>query len=224
MLAWAVDQELIVLNPWRDLKKLPAKQRICNANLDHFKTIIEQSPEWLQWAFYTAYACSLRFGIVELFNLRWDAFNWRQGYVQLHQGKSGKLKRVFPPQEYMHTAWHRYQEDMASGIVFVCHRAGKRVLSYKEAWKQAVKRAGLEHMGLHPYDIRHVAATEMLANGADLAAVSAQLGHSSVVTTGTFYAHVTAGSQQRASQKLTPLAADTQVIPKMITYKKNDKG
>ncbi len=68
------------------------------------------------------------------------------------------------------------------------------------------KKAGFEGMGIRPYDIRHVAASEMLANGADLAAVSAQLGHSSVITTGTFYAHVTVGSQQKASTMLPPLS------------------
>ncbi len=52
---------------------------------------------------------------------------------------------------------------------------------------------------LRPYDIRHIAATEMLARGADLAAVAAQLGHSNVATTGGSYAHVTAGSQTRAA-------------------------
>ncbi len=173
--------------------------------MQDFKRIILNSPEWLQWALYTAYSCSLRFGQVELFSLTWDAFVWRQGYVQLYQGKSGKIKRVYPPQEYMERAFLRYEEDTRHGIPLVCHRDGRRVLDYMGAWKRSLKKSGLEHMGIRPYDIRHVAATEMLANGADLAAVSAQLGHSTVVTTGTYYAHVTAGAQQRASQKLTPL-------------------
>ncbi len=43
------------------------------------------------------------------------------------------------------------------------------------------------------------------------APLSAQLGHSSVVTTGTFYAHVTAGSQQRASRMLPSLTSDSLV-------------
>ena len=52
---------------------------------------------------------------------------------------------------------------------------------------------------MRPYDIRHIAATEMLARGADLAAVAAQLGHGNVATTGGTYAHVTPGSQARAA-------------------------
>ena len=79
----------------------------------------------------------------------------------------------------------------------MCHRGGKKVLSYKEAWATAIKKAGIPHFRM--YDVRHVSASEMLARGADLAAVSAQLGHSSVATTGSVYTHVTPGSQQRAA-------------------------
>ena len=75
---------------------------------------------------------------------------------------------------------------------------------------------------MRPYDIRHIAATEMLARGADLAAVAAQLGHSNVATTGGTYAHVTAGSQARAAALMPSIGAgnadgdtgDTEVIRK----------
>ena len=112
-------------------------------------------------------------------------------------GKSGKIKTVFPPRQYMEEAHRRFLEDMAAGIPLVCHRKGKHVLDYRTAWDKAVKDAGLPHMPM--YSIRHAAASEMLARGADLAAVAAQLGHSSIATTSIFYAHVTPGSQQRAA-------------------------
>lgn len=221
ILAWGADQSLISFNPWRDFKRLPTKQRLFTATLADFQRILVNCPEWLKWAFATAYACSLRFGQVELFSLQWSAFQWRGGYVQLFQGKSGRLKRVFPPKEYMIEAQKRYEEDVRNGIVYVCHRNGLRVVTYKEAWKTALKLSGLQGVNIRPYDIRHVAASEMLAAGADLAAVSSQLGHSSVVTTGTFYAHVTAGAQQRASAKLPSLDVGVQVGVQEVY--KNDK-
>ena len=58
------------------------------------------------------------------------------------------------------------------------------------------------------YAIRHASASEMLAQGADLAAVAAQLGHSSVTITGSTYAHVTAGGQQRAAALMPGLGDD----------------
>ena len=96
----------------------------------------------------------------------------------------------------------RYESDMAAGIALVCHRDGARVLSFRTAWENACRRAGVK---MCPYDIRHIAATEMLARGADLAAVAAQLGHSSVATTGAFYAHATISGQTQAASLMPPL-------------------
>lgn len=52
------------------------------------------------------------------------------------------------------------------------------------------------------YALRHIAASEMLAAGADLAAVAAQLGHKNLTTTGAFYTHALASSQRRAAMGL----------------------
>lgn len=198
ILAWGVDQQLILLNPWRDYKRLPVKRHIVSTNLMHIRMVYECAPEWLQWAMKTMYACSLRAGQTELFSLAWSSFDFRRGMVTVRQGKSGHIKRVFPPVQYMQEAEKRYNEDMSAGIPLVCHRSGGRqVLSYSKAWAQAIKDAGLQHFPMH--HIRHAAASEMIGAGADLASVSAQLGHSSVSTTGNTYAHVTAGGQQRAA-------------------------
>ncbi|MDE5833110.1 MAG: tyrosine-type recombinase/integrase, partial [Desulfovibrio sp.] len=91
---------------------------------------------------------------------------------------------------------------MKAGIPLVCHRGGSKVLSFRPAWLNACKKAGVV---MRPYDIRHIAATEMLARGADLAAVAARLGHTNVAATGAFYAHVTAGSQSRAAALMPSL-------------------
>ena len=63
---------------------------------------------------------------------------------------------------------------------------------------------------MRPYAIRHIAATEMLARGADLAAVAAQLGHSNVATTGGTYAHVSPGSQARAAALMPSLDTESE--------------
>lgn len=60
---------------------------------------------------------------------------------------------------------------------------------------------------MRPYDIRPIAASEMFARGADLAAVAAQLGHCSVATTGAVYAHVTASGQSMAARVMPVMDA-----------------
>lgn len=197
ILAWGVEEQLISRNPWRDFRRLKAPRKIISATLADVQRIVSVAPDWLAWAILTTYALAMRPGIVELFSLTWDSFNWRLGVVQYRQGKSGAVKRVVPPSWYLVEAEARCRGDMSAGIPWVCHRAGRRVLCYQDAWRKAVRDASLS--GLRFYDVRHVAASEMLAAGADLPAVSAQLGHSSTHTTATTYAHAVPGAQQRAA-------------------------
>ena len=76
----------------------------------------------------------------------------------------------------------------------------QRVL--KEVWKSACNRAGVS---MRLYDIRHISITEMLAQGADLASVAAQAGHSSIETTAKNYAHVTPKGQRHAASLIPEL-------------------
>lgn len=165
--------------------------------LEDIVAVYQHAPDWLQWAMKTCYFLSLRPGHVELFSLLWTAFNWQRGLVVVRQGKSGIIKTVVAPQTYLTQALQRCTQDTVAGIPYVCHRNGRPVVNYRKGWDLAVKAAGLTHFRM--YDIRHVAATTMLALGADLASVSAQLGHTSVTTTGNTYAHVTVGAQQKAA-------------------------
>lgn len=133
ILEWGKDQDLIHLNPWRDYKRLPAKKYVIKTSIDDFRQLISYCSDWLKWALATAYALAMRPGQVELFRLQWTDFNWRFGYVQYARGKTGRLKRVVPPPAYWEETHKRYLEDMAAGIPLLCHRAGKRVLSYHSA-------------------------------------------------------------------------------------------
>src|SRR5262249_22297044 len=71
-------------------------------------------------------------------------------------------------------------------------------------FKQALERAGLPSIRFH--DLRHTAATLMLADGVPLVTVSKILGHSSSAVTATIYAHALDESKASAigalSQKL----------------------
>jgi integrase len=64
------------------------------------------------------------------------------------------------------------------------------------AFQRYLEAAGLPKMRLH--DLRHGAATLMVAQGVHLKVVAAQLGHSSTATTDKFYAHIAPSSLQEA--------------------------
>jgi len=57
----------------------------------------------------------------------------------------------------------------------------------RDAFRRALKRAGVGHH--RPYDLRHTFASLLLAEGAPLPYVAAQLGHSNPTTTLRHYAH-----------------------------------
>ena len=69
--------------------------------------------------------------------------------------------------------------------------------------RRACRKAGVS---MPMYALRHIAASEMLARSADLAAVAAQPGHRNITSTGAFYTHALAASQKRAALALQSCA------------------
>ena len=66
-----------------------------------------------------------------------------------------------------------------------------------KAFKRILAAAGLPDIRFH--DLRHTAATHMLANGIDLVTVSRRLGHTQASTTLNTYAHAVPGTQEKAA-------------------------
>jgi site-specific recombinase XerD len=67
----------------------------------------------------------------------------------------------------------------------------------------ARERAGLPNIPWH--HLRHFAATALLAEGEDLYVVSRMLGHASITTTASFYAHVQPSMLRRSADRMDEL-------------------
>ncbi|MFO7942997.1 MAG: site-specific integrase [Anaerolineales bacterium] len=67
----------------------------------------------------------------------------------------------------------------------------------QKAFKRALAAAGLPDIRFH--DLRHTAATHMLANGVDVLTVSRRLGHTKASTTLDIYGHAVPGLQEKAA-------------------------
>ena len=202
-LNWCEQQDLLSENPWGKYKRIAgAKHKPRTGTLEDFAKIFPVLPPWLQWAARTALALCLRPGESELFRLEWTAFDWRSQAVTVFMGKTNSTKLVFPPTSYMDEAWQRFQQDKAHDHRLVCRDRKNRMINHgvcSEAWRAACEKVGVR---MPMYALRHIAASEMLANGADLAAVAAQLGHKDMTTTAAFYTHALASSQRRAALSL----------------------
>ena len=208
ILTWGVNQQLIYTNPWAGVPKLREEPLLVTATLADFKKIMKHSAPHLAWAIEVSLYLALRPGYVELLSLKWENFNWEHGYVDVRQGKGGGIKRVIPSAAFMGRAKKRFLRDQSKNIPWVIHFRGRQILSLRTAWKAAKKRAGYSSSKIRLYDIRHVAATEMLGRGADPAAVQHQLGHKQLSTTINTYTHVMAGAQRKAAELIPDLAGD----------------
>jgi integrase len=138
---------------------------------------------------------------VELFRLRWSAFDFGHGAVTVLMGKVGRAKTVFPPAAYLSEAWERFCADGQDKELYVCRNSrGGTVHQYQDLLAQARRKAGIKQFSF--YALRHIAATQMIAAGADVAAVAANLGHSSPAITLKHYAHALPQAQKAASEAL----------------------
>ncbi len=131
------------------------------------------------------YATGLR--VSELISLRREALH--DGWLEV-RGKGGK-ERIVPIGDVAMAALVRWLHDVPteSGWIFPTRRG--RPMSRQNMWLRIRRYAALADITgkLSPHVLRHAFATHLVTHGADLRAVQAMLGHSSITTT-EIYTHV----------------------------------
>lgn len=162
--------------------------------------------------------CGLSWGDIDLdagqMHIR---VQWTRGLVryELRQLKTEQSRRVVPlTPEMVEVLMEMKSADMAHGWgsdsdpVFHDPWVGERLDPTRLAGrlKTALKAAGLPIVRFH--DLRHSAASLMLASGVDIVAVSRVLGHSNVTTTLNTYGHTDDRARRKAVESLrTALSA-----------------
>ena len=200
--SWCAEHDFIEANPWAKYGNLKGDGAHLSGSLEDFRRIYALLPAWMQWACRTAMALCLRPGVAELFSLKWASFSWKEKSVSVWMPKVKYAKTVYPPEAYMTEAYERYCADGKDGSLLACRNASGepvRAEVYAGAWRRACIKAGVR---IPLYAVRHIAASQMLAGGADLAAVAAQLGHRDITTTGRYYLHALPEAQRRAGMAL----------------------
>lgn len=204
---YCASEDLIPENPWAKYKALPAEHGQHSGTAEDFQRIYAVLPAWMQWACRTASALCVRPGETELFGLRWAAVDWTHGTVTVWQGKVRRQKVVYPPAWWLAEASGRFRADGSNPDTLMIRTArGKSGANgYLRVMRRARKLAGVRSFPL--YALRHLTASQLLAEGADPAAVAAQLGHSTPATTLRYYAHALPSAQRAAAAKLMPFSA-----------------
>ncbi len=187
----AIRWGLITQNP-ADLVEKPKRQRSTPTlwTLDqavHFLDAARDTRHYLLYA--TLLGTGLRLG--EALSLQWSDVDLARGVVLVRGGKTANARRaVLLPAELVRDL------KAARGLGLVFPGANPWTIR-KCHFYPLVKRLGLPRIRLH--DLRHLHGTFLLEAGADLASVSARLGHSSKAFTLQTYVHTLTSGQEKAA-------------------------
>ena len=176
-----------------------------------------------------ALALGMRQG--EALGLRWDAVDLKAGVLhvraalqwvgkqwQLVEPKSERSRRAvaLPHVAILALRAHRVQQRkerllagpdwQETGLVFTTRTGGALdPINLTKAFKRLLKKAGLPEVRFH--DLRHTAATFLLAQGVDPRTIMETLGHSQISLTLNTYSHVLPVLQKEAAVRMNELLA-----------------
>ncbi|NLI80381.1 MAG: tyrosine-type recombinase/integrase [Deltaproteobacteria bacterium] len=148
----------------------------------------------LQWAIEVVWNTGSRPGPKELFALRWsEHVDFDRGVVRM-MGKRD-LYREVPMSDAFRARLLTMRAQAKTDHVI--EYEGRPITQLRRSVKNAARRAGLTY-SVCIYDVRQLFATVLLSRGADLAAVSRILEHTSTKMTADQYNHLLSGEKKRA--------------------------
>jgi integrase len=106
----------------------------------------------------------------EALNLKWDDVDLKNDVIAI-KGTKTKYDRYIP----VSRALKRILEEINREYVYVFSYRGKKLSNFRESFKTACKRAGLNDLRVH--DLRHVFASKMVMSGTSLYITGELLGH-----------------------------------------------
>lgn len=202
---YAVRQELIAASPmrlWRKAKERPRNPGLTVEDLRRIQAIV---PEYAAWAIEVCFNLGVRPGESELFALTFDDVDFERLEIRVFGRKTNSYRVIPLRPEFAAKLRDRMRTSRSGRIVEGPN--GKPLKSLKKSFGLAAERLGLGYP-VRMYDIRHLFATTMLNNGADLASVSKLLGHSKISMTADVYYHCQEKEKRRSVSLLPSLTPE----------------
>ena len=147
--------------------------------------------------------------IAELSSLKVGDIDFKEGSVRLF-GKGSK-ERIVPlhslalstARDYMETARLQLLRKSIRDELFISTRGNPMSpAALRRVFKKRAAQAGLDP-SLHPHDLRHAFATDLLEEGADMRSVQEMLGHASLSTT-QIYTHLSVDHMKDVYKRTHP--------------------
>lgn len=192
--AYFVEQEWLDVNPCHGIERAKSRRvyEWVKTKPEITKLLIE-CPKGIREMVTLALGTGMR--LDELIHLQWDDVDLPNRLITVHRGRQGTTKSGEPrhvPILDMLLPFLRGLQLHRGGAVLVFPGSGGKVRSkpgVRVPFKQAAKRAGLATK-LRFHDLRHTFASHWVLDGGDIFRLSRILGHSNVVITQKFYAHL----------------------------------
>lgn len=199
---FGLEMGLTKVNPLKGRKKSKETPRDVQLTLEDVKKIMEEAEPHLRWAMEVCFNLGTRPGPSELLSLKWANLDLEKGAAQIYATKTKQFRTV-PINPNFIPRFREMREAATSE--FVVEYRGRRVTTIRKAFNSACERAGIKYSA-RMYDLRHLFATTLLSKGADLAAVSKMMGHSTVKMTADTYYHYLQGEKERAVSLMPSLS------------------
>jgi len=198
---FGMEMELISKSPMKGRKKAKERPRDVQVSVGDIRRIMDHAEPHIRWAMEACFNLGTRPGPSELFALRWEHVHFDGCSVRIYATKTKTFRTVPVTPDFLERL-REIRKTSKSG--FIVEYEGKPLTTIRRSFNTACEKAGIT-VDVRMYDLRHLFATTMLANGADLAAVSKLMGHSTVKMTAGVYYHYLEGEKEKAVGKLPTL-------------------
>ena len=198
---WAARWGLLPTNPLAGLQLAsPAPQTPDPPTAREARRLYATAAPHVQRVIALGMATGARIGPSELFRLRWTDIDTRGAVLRMPNAAMGARAeaREVPLRQDVLRLLRRWEaEDAGNGCPWVIHYRGRPVRSISRAWRNTLRRAGIERR-IRPYDLRHAFASRALDHDADLKCVAEVMGHANEKMIVRFYRHTSAKQRRKA--------------------------
>lgn len=195
---FGLDLDLTTSTPMRQWKKFKERPREVFLTVKDLEKIYRLAPDHLKWIIEIEWELGTRPGISELFSLKWADVDFDSDTLRVRGTKTLGSNRIIPLTPYFKSRLLEMKTKAISD--YLIEYRGKPIGSCKTTFMKTARKAGITYP-IRLYDIRHLFASTILANGGDLKAVSKLLGHSTTKMTADVYYHELKGEKAVALTK-----------------------
>lgn len=199
---FGVDFDYIEKNPmasWRKRMMKREKGRDLEITLKDVQAIYDHAAPHVQRAIKLILNTGCRPGQSELLKIKYSDVDYENKRVKIRGSKTARSDRYVPlRQEFLDEIKGWEEKAKCDHIV---EFRGEPVKGYANAFRNAVKKSGIDNKVV-PYHLRHFFASTLLANKADIKAVSSLMGHSGPGMLFKTYYHLIGDGEKEAVEKL----------------------